>query len=334
MAETAETSLLQCPFREGDQLHKKIDGSGGCLPGHPRIKLSDREKLYRFIYRDLWPKDLETMSNNLWWMSKQDGGNISPLHRQIVKGRKIVITEDPRLHLIWKEDRIFIKPLPQYLTSHSFWHKFLSRSSDSGDDDVNPRKAALGILRTYFYLIQYESDLRLAQDPDLSLVPKDVTWPQFCHFSANFNDITDNEVSGRYHYGEIRLTRLNYYAPILLGRTHYQRMDYQYRAYFARIQGPIICAFAFLSILLNCMQVYISAAALEGMYMSLALAKICYWFSIITAVLIFLLFLLLASTFILKIVREWRFAILNRLEWRKQESGQREKVTGNKSLHV
>lgn len=275
------------------------------------------------------------MSSKLWWMSKQDSGNISPLHRQIVKGRKIVITEEPRLHLVWREDRIFIKPLPQYLTSHSFWHKFLNASSDSVVDDVNPRRAALGFLRTYFYLIQYESDLRIAQEPDLCLVPKDVTWPQFCHFSAGFNDITDNEVSGRYQYGEIRLTRLNYYAPILLGRSNYQRTDYQYRAYFARIQGPILCAFAFFSILLNCMQVFLSAAALEGKFMSLALTQICYWFSIIIAILAFFLLLMLSSTFILKIVREWRFAILNRLERRKQGPAQPGKIKGNKAgLHV
>ncbi|KAJ6149087.1 hypothetical protein N7471_000286 [Penicillium samsonianum] len=71
------------------------------------------------------------------------------------------------------------------------------------------RKAALGYLRTYFYLIQYESDLRIAQDPALFLVPKEMTWPWFCQFTAHFHDITDNEVSGRYHYGEIRLSRLN-----------------------------------------------------------------------------------------------------------------------------
>jgi hypothetical protein len=165
------------------------------------------------------------MSSKLWWMSKQDGGNISPLHRQIVKGQKIVITEDPRLHLVWIDNRIFLKPLPHYLTSYSFWHKFMSDLSKN-IDVVKFRKAALGYLRTYFYLIQYESDLRIAQDPALCLVPKGVTWPQFCHFSANLNDITDDKVSGQYHYGKIRLTRLNYYAPVLLGRTRYQRVDY------------------------------------------------------------------------------------------------------------
>lgn len=194
--------------------------------------------------REFWSEDLESMSGRLWWMSKQDSANISPLHRQRVKGRQIIVSEDPRLHLVWIDDRIFLKPLPQYITSYAFWDTFMSDPSQYGAA-ANLRKATLGYLRTYLYLIQYESDLRVAQDPALCLVPKEVTWPQFCRFTARFNDITENEVSGRYHYGEIRLTRLNYYAPILLGKSHYQRENYQYRAYFARIQGPLISTFAF-----------------------------------------------------------------------------------------
>jgi hypothetical protein len=153
-------------------------------------------------------------------MSKQDSSNISPLHRQRVKanGRQIIVTEDPQLHLVWIDDRIFLKPLPQYITSYAFWDTFMSDPSQYGAT-AKLRKATLGYLRTYFYLIQYESDLRIAQDPALCLVPKEVTWPRFCQPTARFEDITENEVSGRYHYGEIRLTRLNYYAPILLGKS-------------------------------------------------------------------------------------------------------------------
>jgi hypothetical protein len=318
--------ILPCPFRKADQLSSDLDGSQDCLPGHPRIKLSDQKSLFHFIRQEVWAADLETISAKLWWMSKQDCSNISPLHRQMVKKRKIIITEDPRLHLVWIDDRIFVKPLPQYLTCYSFWHKYLSNPSQH---DVYLRKAALGYLRTYVYLIQHESDLRIAQDAALCLVPKEVTWSQFCDFTANLNDITDNEVSGRYNYGEIRLTRLNYYAPILLGRTRYQRVDYQYRAYFARIQGPILCAFAFLSILLNCMQVNLAAATLEEKYTSIAMTEVCYWISIMIAVVICFLLLMLACLFIFKIIREWRFAIHNRLEERKEQ----QKLASN-SLHV
>lgn len=82
------------------------------------------------------------------------------------------MTEDPRLHLIWIDDRIFLKPLPHYLMSYVFWDTFMSGPSKHGAA-VKLRKAALGYLPTHFYLIKYESDLRIAQDPALYLVPKE-----------------------------------------------------------------------------------------------------------------------------------------------------------------
>ncbi|CAJ2513956.1 Uu.00g020750.m01.CDS01 [Anthostomella pinea] len=51
------------------------------------------------------------MASRLWWMSKQDSANIFPLHWQLVKQRTVIVTEDPKLHLVWIHNRIFIKPL-------------------------------------------------------------------------------------------------------------------------------------------------------------------------------------------------------------------------------
>ncbi|KAL4742398.1 hypothetical protein BDV11DRAFT_202700 [Aspergillus similis] len=221
------------------------------------------------------------MAGKLWWMSKQDSGNISPLHRQTVKNRRIIVTEDPGLHMIWIDDRIFLKPLLHYLTSYTFWHE---------------------ISGTYLHLIQHESDLRIAQDPTLCLVPMEVTWAQFCNFLADLSCVTDDDVSGRYYYRESRLTRLNYYAPVLLGRTHYQRVDYQYRAYFARIQGPPLSAFAFFAILLNCMQVYLATATSDERYMVPKVLDGCYWASILIGT-----------------VTEWRFAIRSQIKRRKEQ---------------
>jgi hypothetical protein len=316
MPTPAGTSSLPCPFHKDDQLNDDLDASLDYLPGYPRIKMSNHKRLFDFISRELWSQDLESISDRLWWMSKQDSSNISPLHRQRVKGREIIVTEDPRLHLVWIDDRIFLKPLPQYITSYVFWDTFMSDPSTYGAA-VGLRKAALGYLRTYFHLIQYESDLRIAQDPALYLVPKEVTWPQFCQFTALFNDITDSEVSGRYHYGEIRLTRLNYYAPVLLGRSHYQRVDYQYRAYFARLQRPAISAFAFFSILLNCFQVNLAASDSDKRYSSAVLFACSYWCSTLIGCVTGLLLLMVVSLFFFKVIGEWRFAIADRLRWKK-----------------
>ncbi|KAJ5348540.1 uncharacterized protein N7506_001793 [Penicillium brevicompactum] len=258
------------------------------LPGHPRIKLGDEKGLFEFIRREVWSEDLESISGRLWWMSKQDSRNISSLHRQRVKGRQIIVTEDPRLHLVWIDNRIFLKPLPQYITSFVFWDMFMS----------DPSK----------------------HDPALCLVPKEVTWHRFCQFTARLIDITENEVSGRYHYGEIRLTRLNYYAPMLLGKSHYQRENYQYRAYFARIQGPLISAFAFFSIALNCMQVSLAASTSDERYSSALLFAACYWLSTLIGFVTGVLMLMLVLLFLFKVIKEWRFAIAHRLRWRKNHS--------------
>lgn len=229
MSTQAETSSLPCPFHKDDQFNDDLDASLDYLSGHPRIRMSDDKGLFKFTRQEVRSEDLESISDRLWWMSKQDSSNISPLHRRRMKGRQIIVTEDPRLHLIWIDDRIFLKPLPQYIASYVLWDTFMGHPSKYCAA-AKLRKAALGYLRTYFYLIQYESDLRISQYLALFLVPTEVTWRRFCQFTDHFRDITDNEVSGRYHYGEFRLTRLNYYAPVLWGKSHYKCMNNQYRA--------------------------------------------------------------------------------------------------------
>ena len=89
-----------CPFSFSYQLNNELDKSEGItshsLPGYPRILLENRSKLRDFLGRHLISMDLEIMAFKLWWMSKQDSANVSPLHRQLVKKRKIIITEDPK----------------------------------------------------------------------------------------------------------------------------------------------------------------------------------------------------------------------------------------------
>ena len=85
MSTHAETPSLPCSFHKDDQLNGDLDASLDRLPGHPRIKLSAHKGLFYFIRQEVWSDDLESMSGRLWWMSKQDSSNISPLRRQRVK---------------------------------------------------------------------------------------------------------------------------------------------------------------------------------------------------------------------------------------------------------
>ncbi|KAH7017616.1 hypothetical protein EDB80DRAFT_888803 [Ilyonectria destructans] len=60
------------------------------------------------------------------------------------------------------------------------------------------------------------------------------------HFTSGLAVMADHDVSLRYAYGEISLTRLNLYAPLALGQSHFQKVEYQYGTYLTRFFGPIL----------------------------------------------------------------------------------------------
>src|SRR6266496_3694718 len=76
------------------------------LPGQPCVSLHNLANLEDFLYKEFHAPDLEAIAPHLWIMSTQSSANINPLHQQRIKGREILITEDPRLHLVWIHDRI------------------------------------------------------------------------------------------------------------------------------------------------------------------------------------------------------------------------------------
>jgi hypothetical protein len=98
------------------------------LPGNPRICLADIQPLTALLEKELWSEDVEKIAPYFWLMSSlmsfHSSANISPLHHQIIKGREIILTEDPSLHLVWLPHRIHIEPLPTYLMSFTFWEQY------------------------------------------------------------------------------------------------------------------------------------------------------------------------------------------------------------------
>lgn len=62
--------------------------------------------------------------------------------------------------------------------------------------------------------IQHKSDFLVAMDDELRLQPAGTTWQELCTFAADVSaGIGDQDVSERYQYGEIRLTRLLHTHP-------------------------------------------------------------------------------------------------------------------------
>jgi hypothetical protein len=298
------------------------------LPGYPQIHLDDVGTLVTFLKRELCSAELEKMAPYLWMMSLHSSSNISPLHRQIVKGREIVLTEEPSLHLIWLPNRIHLKPIPPYLFSFSFWQQYLlsSTSPIPAGQQSQIAKAAMGYVRSYYYLIQHQSDLRLAQNHNL--IPTSITWTQFSAFMSKFPMILDSDVSDRYTFGELRLNRLNFYCKFILGRVRIHRIPTTYGTYFSRFYAPVLFLFAGLSVILNSLQVELGVEAL-------AVKKwpkfwtLCRVLTMSALAISFLLLLFLFSLLVLRFVMEWKHAIKDELIKRRRSRASWEETKGH-----
>ncbi|KAK4158893.1 hypothetical protein QBC43DRAFT_363006 [Cladorrhinum sp. PSN259] len=330
---TAATQLYPYPNSGSGSPRVPSNSLGDALPGHPLIRLDDPDpsRLVAFLESEFCCADLETMAPHLWMLSSQSSANIRPLHRQRVIGRDVIITESPRLHLVWYYERIFIKPLPAYLLSYAFWSTYLAPTALSSSRPppletavAEPiRRAALGYIRTYRYLIRHESDFTIAQS--IGLVPEPVTWPAFCAFISAFDSaISDDDVSSRYHYGELRLTRLNFYAMFILSQRDYEHIPTQYAAYFARYFGTLLFVFAVLSCVLGAAQLVVSVRGLEcaertsqGTTAALGGVWDAYrWLGIIVVLAGIIVTLLLAGYALYMYFDEWVFAI--KVRWAKR----------------
>jgi hypothetical protein len=244
--------------KSGSQVSNTCNVPRSTLPGHPNIGLEDPD-ISPFLQRELVTPRLDAIGPRLWLLAKQDSSHVSSLTHQHVRGRRIVITENPELHLVWIYDQIFLKPLPKYLLSYAFWeYYFTSKTSPIRDDAERAKilKAALGFLRTYAYLIQHKSDFLIARDEKHRLLPKNVRYSEFIRFITSCQQfIAEEDVSPRYAFGELRLSRLNFWSKILLHQFSFHETHGQYGARFAQYYGPILFIFAILSVVLSAMQV-------------------------------------------------------------------------------
>ena len=146
-----------------------------------------------------------------------------------------------------------MKPLPRYLLSHAFW-RYLATQPEA------LQRSVIGFVRTYSHLVRYESDYRIALREEYTLVPNDdgeerITWERFAKFIAWFDKIGDDRVNPRYHYGELRLTRLNFYTRILLPKMTFHHIHAQWRPFLGQIFTPLLSLLAIFTIILNAMQV-------------------------------------------------------------------------------
>jgi hypothetical protein len=170
----------------------------------------------------------------------------------------------------------------------------------------------MGFLRTYRYLIKHESDFHIAQQDQLRLIPHDVEWASFCQFVAELGHINDSVVSGRYCYGELRLTRLNFYAPLLLRKFHFEQVHGQYGDFFARLYGPVLFLFAVVSTILSSMQVALAAEPLLSAHWE-PIWYLSRWFSMVSLAGAALVSIWLILLWLWIFLDEWIFTVRQRI---------------------
>ncbi|KAH8671875.1 hypothetical protein BGZ60DRAFT_449450 [Tricladium varicosporioides] len=214
----------------------------------------------RFLELELSTPKLDKLFRHLWLAGLARPSR--PLHRQKLIGRTILVTENPHEHLIWFETYIFIKPLPEFLLNFDFWQDHIC-------SDIGLYKAARGLLLSYAWLVRHQSDLRIAKEA--GLLHKNIEWSQWTLFLqdclSHINPEILDDVSDRYQFGELRLTRLNMLYRLSGGSLdHFVRgyISYStwYRAFFSRNFAWLLAIFATFSLLLSAMQVGLSTKTL------------------------------------------------------------------------
>jgi hypothetical protein len=198
-------------------------------------------------------------------------------------------------------------------------------------------QAAAGFMRTYSCLIKHEIDFRKAQSTELGLIPTDdgenpITYERFAQFIAPFAELGDDRVRPRYQYGEMRLSRLNWFARFLLGRLTYHHIHAQWNEYLGRFLAPFLTVFLLLSTALTAMQVELAVqSAPQGFRSWDAFSQVCRWFSVLVLILVAVVSALLIFLILFMFMHDQIFA---QKVLRQKKSNQKKLETSLKSCVV
>lgn len=129
-----------------------------------------------------------------------------------------------------------MKPLPVYFLNYKVWTGYLSPlKSESSYENVHhlyqlttlifDRSVVIGFLRSYAFHVKHHLDFKIAKD--LHLIPEDIDWIQWSKFIDHFHRIRNDRVSKRYHYGQLRLSRLNWVVRIFRPSHTLSRWTYE-----------------------------------------------------------------------------------------------------------
>jgi hypothetical protein len=240
---------------------------------HPLVFADEKQQLQvsstispQCLISDLSVSRIDRIHRHLWWAGRPQAAR--PLHKQQLLRRQIAITEQADLHLLWTENRIFIKPLPPYILDTKVWDEYICKSPELYAN-------ARGIPLSYIWLIRHKSDFDIAKEHNL--FPEGMTWKTWFDIVADIKDSFDDlqnpqDVSKRYDFGELRISRINQITRLRALRAlnvygfingHMQSYTY-YKSFFDANFRWIIVAFAFGSVLLSAFQVGLATEELKS----------------------------------------------------------------------
>ncbi|KAL0631037.1 hypothetical protein Q9L58_010113 [Maublancomyces gigas] len=206
-------------------------------------------------------------------------GNVRPLHRQRIIGRKIVITEKPDLHLVWDKAALYVKPLPHFLFDHAFFTEHLTSTVVPDGEASTLHASACGLLRTYTLLIEHPSDFHIAMEEHL--LPSHLDWDAWCTFSGHLRTRLDSlELNQRYQYGELRATRLDIIFRVLrIDSRGFHYVHTRYASLFRQHFGWLLLVFVYVTLVLTALQTLQSSR--QGMANE-AVQDFSWWFCVLS----------------------------------------------------
>ncbi|KAK7959732.1 uncharacterized protein PG986_004586 [Apiospora aurea] len=221
-----------------------------------------------YLEKELGLGRLAKLSSRLWVAGRPIPPR--PLHYQRLLGREIVVAEQMDLHLVWATRRIYLKPMPRFLLEPHFWSRHLVCHGHNCSQPIttpchHPRlwKSALGFLFSYAALICHESDFLLAKEKHL--LPEEVAWADWRRFVAEFGpEYIYDHIDKRFHFGELRLSRLNKLQLLTSGfalRLYMPPWD-RYGDFFRDNFTWLASATVYIAVVLTAMQVGLATTAL------------------------------------------------------------------------
>jgi uncharacterized membrane protein len=241
------------------------------IPGNPIIP--PNTTLSAYLTKELSVDRLNDIDLDLWWAGRP--GNIHTLHAQKMMKRDITISEKIELHLVWFDSTIFIKPLPAWILDYDFYEKHICSNEKL-------YLLANGWLVSYTKLIRYPSDFDIAME--LKLLPSGMNWDTWCMLSYKLQKELDEDctkVNERYHYGELRLPRLNHIYRFLRWFSVYQNVYRQYDHFFSKNFAWLLLLVVYISTILSALQVVVSTQDTPEKLMDFS-----YWVGLLSVALI------------------------------------------------